>query len=217
MDRDARRFAGSGGGGLFREGGVHVAAAKGGGAFAEFLGVRPAGSFQEGLQVGEGDGVRYPGGDGLVGVVFDDEEGAGFAGVGRSGLRGVRAGARPETPFYFLQESGFILYIVQGVGHEDAVEVIDGEGGSYKVAGQGNEGDDIGCCPGFQGGVKIDGVDGAAGRQEVGEGLGKEARSTAEVGPAGGCSLWPGRSQPREGLPEEGYGFGELHQGRVNG
>lgn len=77
-------------------------------------------------EVGErvvADGIGHPDRNGSVGVVLYDEKGA----------VGMHVGSE------FLNKGGFVFYIMQGVGHEDAVEWRQVERGLDKV---GLDGDD---------------------------------------------------------------------------
>jgi len=53
---------------------IHVRASIGGGAFPQFFNLV---IFEKAGKRVVADGIRHPDGDGLVGVVFHDEEGAG--------------------------------------------------------------------------------------------------------------------------------------------
>jgi len=59
-------------------------------------------SMEQGLQGGEANRVGYPGGDGFIGVIFDDKEEV----------------AWPEAGLQALQEGRLVLYIMEGIGHE---------------------------------------------------------------------------------------------------
>jgi len=95
------------------------------------------------------DGIGHPDRDRLAGVVFHDEERTFFLHIG------------PEL----LDERGFVFYIVQGIGHENAIEERKGERVFYKVGPDGNDG----CRPVGGWGLPadsricIDAIDGAAG------------------------------------------------------
>src|ERR1700744_6273494 len=130
----------------------------------EFFDVGPVGGFQQGFEGGIACGPGHPGGDGAVGVVFDDDEG---------------------TAVEFFEEGQFVLYIMKRVGHKEAVEV-GGEGDGDEVAADGDEGDAVDAFA-VEGGPEVDAIDGAAFGKEAGEGFGKEAGATAEVGPALGA------------------------------
>jgi len=119
------------------------------------------------------DGIGYPGGDGLVGVIFHDEEGA----------AGVHVG------FHFLNKDGLVFYIMEGVGHEDAVEWGKVERVFYEV---GLEGDDRGGLLRAAGGedgllpdgrVGVDAIDSAARREQLGQCCCEKTGAAAEVGP----------------------------------
>ena len=87
-------------------GGVHIAAAVGGGAGGEEADVRVAFGGEEGLEGDVIQGVGDPGGDGLVDIVFDDEESVGGG----------------EVWAELVEESAFVPDVVKSIGHEDAVE-----------------------------------------------------------------------------------------------
>ena len=61
-----------------------------------------------------------------------------------------------------LEQRGFVLYIVQGVGHEDAVEVGKAESGGGEVGGAGLDGDAVWCCLSGDARPEVDGLDVAA-------------------------------------------------------
>lgn len=130
-----------------------------------------AGVLKECLEAGKTHRIRHPNGIWPIGIVFDDEDGVLGAEVG--GAQGAEQG-------------WFIFYIMEGVGHENAVEIEGREILFDEVGFFWLDGDLIGSQLGPDGGFAVDGVDGAAGGQEAGEGDGEKAGATTEVGPAGG-------------------------------
>ena len=84
-----------------------------------------------------------------------------------------------------IYQGWFVLYIVKGVGHEDAVEIAQREGDIDEVGFDRNEGHAV---DGFalKSGAEVETIERAAGRQEARKRFGEEAGATAEVGPAEG-------------------------------
>ena len=95
-----------------------------------------------------------PNGDGLGPVVFDDEKEVGWAEEGSQGF----------------EQGGFIVYIMQRVGHEDAIEIAEAEVFFHKIIFLRLDADLVGGHLLFDGGMAVDGIDDAAGLEEAGEG-----------------------------------------------
>lgn len=151
-----------------REGAVELGTAEGGREGVAFLEWGPVRRRQEPGGGREAEGIWYPAGDGCVVVVFDEEEDA----------------ARSKGGVECLQECRFVADKVQGIGHEDAVEVLQVEMASDEVGFARMDVDAVACSLTFDVGMEVDGFDGAAFRQEIRECEAEGAGATAEVGPA---------------------------------
>jgi len=157
---------------------------------------------EEACGSGEGEWIRNPAGDGRVGVVFDEQKGA--------------AGA--EIRVEGGEEGALVADIVERVGHEDAVETLEAGVGGGEVGCVGIDGDAGGRLFADVG-MKVDGFDGAAGRQEISEGEREGPGPAAEIGPVLGGVRESGPAGGGEGaqgrMIDEGDGFAVCHGAKI--
>ena len=99
------------------------------------------------LQRREAQRVGHPYGDGFRPVIFDDEEKVGGA----------------EDGFQGFEQDRFILYIMERVGHEDAVEIEEAEIFFHKIIFLRLDADLVSGQLLLDGGMAVDGIDSAAG------------------------------------------------------